>query len=136
MRQPVTREFPREAVAVSEARFFVREVLGAWGVTDRFDDMLTCVSELATNVVRHDETHGRSFHVALSARDDLLRVEVCDASRRHPVVKAPSADSTSGRGLLLVNELADGWGVEPRSPDGKVVWAEFKIVATQGVTTS
>jgi anti-sigma regulatory factor (Ser/Thr protein kinase) len=136
MRQPVTREFPREAVAVPEARSFVREVLGAWGVTDRFDDMLTCVSELATNVVRHDETHGRSFHVALSGRDDLLRVEVRDASRLHPVVKSPSVDSTSGRGLLLVNELADGWGVEPHSPDGKVVWAEFKTAAPKGVTTS
>jgi anti-sigma regulatory factor (Ser/Thr protein kinase) len=136
MPQPVTREFPREAVGVPEARSFVREVLGAWGVTDRFDDMLTCVSELATNVVRHDETHGRSFHVALSGRDGLLRVEVRDASRRHPVVKSPSADSTSGRGLLLVNELADGWGVEPRSPYGKVVWAEFKIAALQDGTSS
>jgi anti-sigma regulatory factor (Ser/Thr protein kinase) len=136
MPQPVTREFPREAVGVPEARSFVHEVLGAWGVTDRFDDMLTCVSELATNVVRHDETHGRSFHVALSGRDGLLRVEVRDASRRHPVVKSPSADSTSGRGLLLVNELADGWGVEPRSPYGKVVWAEFKIAALQDGTSS
>ncbi|WP_329133634.1 ATP-binding protein [Streptomyces sp. NBC_01476] len=131
----MTREFPREAVAVPQARSFVREVLDTWGVTERFDDMLTCVSELAANVVRHDETHGHSFHVALSGRDGLLRIEVLDASRRHPVVKSPSADSTTGRGLLLVNELADGWGVEPRDPRGKVVWTEFKIAARQGVTS-
>jgi anti-sigma regulatory factor (Ser/Thr protein kinase) len=136
MLQPVTREFPREAVAVPEARSFVRDVLDAWGVTERFDDVLTCVSELTTNVVRHDETHthGHGFRVALSGRDGLLRIEVHDASRRHPVVKSPGADSTTGRGLLLVNELSDGWGVEPRDPGGKVVWTEFKIAAAQGVT--
>ncbi|MEC3995271.1 ATP-binding protein [Actinacidiphila sp. DG2A-62] len=134
MLQPVTREFLREAVAVPEARSFVRDVLDAWGVSERCDDVLTCVSELATNVVRHDETHGRSFHVALSGRDGLLRIEVHDASRRHPVIKSPGADSTTGRGLLLVNELSDGWGVEPQDPRGKVVWTEFKIAAAQGVT--
>lgn len=134
MPQPVTREFPRRAVAVPEARSFVREVLGAWGVTNRLNDMLTCISELATNAVRHDETHSHSFHVVLSGRDGLLRVEVRDASRRHPVLKPPSTDSTSGRGLLLVDGLADEWGVEPHSPHGKVVWAEFKIATPQGVT--
>lgn len=135
MPQAVTREFPREAVAVPEARSFVRDVLDTWGVTERCDDVLTCVSELTTNVVRHDETHGHSFRVALSGRNGLLRIEVHDASRRHPVVKSPSTDSTTGRGLLLVNELADEWGVEPQDPRGKVVWTEFKITISQGVTS-
>ena len=135
MPQPVTREFPRGAVAVPAARSFVREVLDAWGVTERYDDVLTCVSELATNVVRHDETHSHSFRVALSGRDGLLRIEVQDASRRHPVVKSPSTDSTTGRGLVLVNELADGWGVEPLAPRGKVVWTEFEIAVPQSVVS-
>lgn len=134
MPQPVTQEFHREAAAVPEARSFVRRTLDTWGITERSDDMLACVSELTTNVVRHDETLEASFLVTLSGREDLLRIEVHDASRRRPQMRMPDVDSTTGRGLLLVNELADGWGVEPRNPRGKVVWTEFKIAPQQGLT--
>jgi serine/threonine-protein kinase RsbW len=127
MPERVMREFPHEAVAVREARAFVRGALDVWGVTERRDDVLTCVSELAANTVRHDETQAPSFRVALSRRDGLLRIEVHDASRRRPKLRRPGTDSTTGRGLLLVNQLADGWGVELREPRGKVVWTEFKI---------
>jgi serine/threonine-protein kinase RsbW len=132
---PVTKEFRREAVAVPEARSFVRRTLVEWGVTERCDDMLTCVSEMAANVVRHDETLDRSFVVALYGGDGLLRIEVHDASRRRPHVRPPDTESTTGRGLLLVNELSDGWGVEPRDPRGKIVWTEFKIAPLQDPTS-
>src|SRR5262249_41947171 len=112
----VTQEFRREPVAVPQARLFVRRTLDGWGITDRSADRQTCVSELATNVVRHAETHDRSFVVTLSGGDGLLRIEVHDASQRRPRVQSPGGDSTTGRGLLLVNQLADGWGVEPRDP--------------------
>lgn len=132
---PVTQEFRREAVAVPKARSFVRRTLDEWGVTERCDDMLICVSELTANVIRHDETLDRSFVVALSGSNGLLRIEVYDASRRRPHVQSPSSDSTTGRGLLLVNELADGWGVEPRDPRGKIVWTEFKIATDQDLAS-
>lgn len=128
---PVTRKFRREAAAVPETRLFVRRTLDEWSVTERHDDVLTCVSELAANVIRHDETPDRSFSVALSSGDGLLRIEVRDGSRRRPEMQSPTVDSTTGRGLLLVNELADGWGVEPRDPRGKIVWIEFKIATRQ-----
>ena len=127
MPKPVIREFPREPVAVPAAREFVRQTLTEWGMAERRDDALMCVSELAANVVRHDETPERRFLVALSGGDGLLRVEVHDASRHRPRVQSPGVDSTTGRGLLLVNALADGWGVEPGHPRGKVVWTEFKL---------
>lgn len=123
----VTREFRREAVAVPAARSFVRRTLDDWGITDRSDDMLTCVSELATNVIRYDETPDHHFLVTLSSADALLRIEVHDGSRRRPRMQSPGVDSTTGRGLLLVHALADGWGVEPRHPRGKITWTEFKI---------
>jgi anti-sigma regulatory factor (Ser/Thr protein kinase) len=133
MRLIATLELRREASAVPEARSFVRQTLDAWGTTDRCDDMLTCVSELTANAVRHDETHARSFDITLSDCDGMLRIEVHDASRRRPQVQSPGVDSTTGRGLLLVNELADRWGVEQRDPRGKVVWTEFR---SRRITTS
>jgi anti-sigma regulatory factor (Ser/Thr protein kinase) len=89
MPEPVTRRFSREAVAVPEARSFVRQVLDDWGITERCDDILTCVSELATNVVRHDETHSPGFLVAVSGGGGLLRIEAYDASLRRPELRRP-----------------------------------------------
>lgn len=130
---PVTQEFRREPVAVPQARSFVRRTLDEWGITERADDIQTCVSELATNAVRHDDTHGRSFLVTLSGSDGLVRIEVRDASNRRPRLQLPDSGSITGRGLLLVDQLADGWGVEPQHPRGKIVWTEFKITTGQGL---
>ncbi|GGO55297.1 hypothetical protein GCM10012286_67070 [Streptomyces lasiicapitis] len=61
-----------------------------------------------------------------------MRVAVHDPTRRQPQVQNATTDDTNGRGLMLVNALADGWGVEPRVPCGKTVWSEFKIDTRQG----
>lgn len=53
-------------------------------------------------------------------------MEVHDSRRRHPEARHVAGTDTSGRGLILVNELADGWGVEDRIPLGKIVWSCFK----------
>ncbi len=50
-----------------------------------------------------------------------IRVEVSDVSTLSPTIREPSPGG--GRGLRLVEALADRWGVESR-PDGKVVWFE------------
>jgi anti-sigma regulatory factor (Ser/Thr protein kinase) len=129
----VTQEFRREPVAVQKTRSFVRQTLNEWAIPERADDIETCVSELVTNAVRHDETHGRSFLFTLSGSDGLVRIEVHDASRRRPKLPSPDTGSVTGRGLLLVDRLADGWGVEPRDPSGKIVWAEFKITTRRSL---
>jgi hypothetical protein len=54
----------------------------------------------------------------------VLRVEVHDGNSRHPTPSPAPADATSGRGLHLVESLAERWGVEG-TPDGKVVWFEL-----------
>ncbi|MFF9316587.1 ATP-binding protein [Streptomyces sp. NPDC014735] len=134
----MTRCFPRDARAVPQSRTFVRTTLKAWGITasDRVDDVLLCVSELATNALRHGTVANEQFLVKLTENDARLRVEVHDPSRRRPRAQQPGVDDPNGRGLLLVSSLADGWGVEPRSPRGKVVWTEFKVAVKAGVTTS
>lgn len=106
--------------------------LTEWGRPS--DSDLSCtvallVAELAGNAVRHGRVPGRDFKLRLSLDSGRVRVEVSDASSVHPptVVHAPAADDVSGRGLVLVDVLADRWGVEPRPDVGKTVWAEVAV---------
>ncbi|MFD7283056.1 ATP-binding protein [Streptomyces sp. NPDC059862] len=135
MSRPVTRRFPRADAAVPEARSFLRQVLGDWNITDRFDDALYCLSELATNAIVHGGAGGEHFDVQVSFADNCLRIEVGDPAEGRPSMKSPDPDDTAGRGLLLVDALADGWGVVPCVPRGKAVWTEFKIETQQELPT-
>ncbi|KUL26651.1 ATP-binding protein [Streptomyces regalis] len=92
-----------------------------------FRGRLYCLSELATNAIVHTGAEGEYFDVEVSLADGCLRVEVRDLTWRKPQVQSPTPNDTSGRGLLLVDALADGWEVEPCVPHGKTVWTEFKI---------
>lgn len=53
-----------------------------------------------------------------------MRVEIADGSDEPPVVQQPDPWASGGRGLMLVEALADRWGYEPL-PHGKVVWFEL-----------
>lgn len=110
MLQPVTRRFPRADAAVPEARSFLRQVLAEWNITDRFDDALYCLSELATNAIVHGGAGGEHFDVQVTFTDSRLRIEVRDLAGRRPSMQSPDPDDTTGRGLLIVDALADGWG--------------------------
>lgn len=131
MPRPVTRRFPRADAAVPEARSFLRQVLAEWNITDRFDDALCCLSELATNAILYGGADGEHFVVEVAFADGCLRIEVRDLAQRTPSMKAPDLDDTAGRGLMIVDALSDGWGVEPCVPRGKTVWTEFKIDTEQ-----
>ncbi|WP_435843412.1 ATP-binding protein [Streptomyces fungicidicus] len=120
---PRERFFGRERRSVPGARAFARRVLEDWDVRGRTDDVLLCVSELATNALLHGVPPGRGFLLRLLPYADSLRVEVHDSGGGVPQVPQEAPDE-SGRGLLLVAGLADKWGVGERDP-GKVVWCEF-----------
>nr|WSZ97289.1 ATP-binding protein [Streptomyces sp. NBC_00857] len=126
---PRQRAFGHDTASVGAARKFAEHTLDAWGIADRVDDVLLCVSELATNALLHGASDTADILVRLRAIDHLVRVEVHDSSSALPEQRFPDDDSDSGRGLLLVTACADGWGVD-RHPDHKVVWAEFKIETT------
>ncbi len=55
-----------------------------------------------------------------------MRVEIDDPSPQVPVVRHPDAVDEHGRGVLLVDQLANAWGVEPHD-DGKTVWFELDV---------
>lgn len=81
------------------------------------------VTELATNAVRHART---LFTVAMTWDGRRLRIEVSDARPVGPRLRdqLPSAEATGGRGLLLVEQLADHWGYDPHER-GKTFWCDL-----------
>ncbi|MER5465450.1 ATP-binding protein [Streptomyces sp. NPDC002668] len=85
---------------------------------------------MASNALAHGTDPGRGFLVKIEADDDFVRLEVHDSRGHHPAVRHPADMETSGRGLLLVEALSDGWGVEDRQPFGKIVWSRFKVGRT------
>ncbi|MEU8587820.1 ATP-binding protein [Streptomyces sp. NPDC048664] len=132
MPQTTQQFFDARPESVGQARSFTSEALADWGLPDRAEDVRLCVSELATNALVHGTTPGHGFLVRLDADEDVVRLEVHDSRRQHPEARQAAGTDTSGRGLTLVNALADGWGVEDRTPVGKIVWSCFK--ATKGTT--
>ncbi|MGP3987433.1 ATP-binding protein [Streptomyces sp. 3N207] len=117
--------YRRERRSIPRVRAFVGAALGDWEAAARCDDVLLCVSEMATNALLHGVPPGRGFRVMLWLENDgLLRIEVHDSGEGNPRLDRPDDDAECGRGLLLVEMLADKWGVGERNP-GKVVWAEF-----------
>jgi anti-sigma regulatory factor (Ser/Thr protein kinase) len=127
---PVTREqfFDRRLESVPAARGFTARVLAIWGVQEHLEEVLLCVSELTTNALRHGVPPGRGFLVRLVVLDGVLRVEVHDSGDGRPEVCHPSGEEECGRGLMLVGEVADKWGVGESWP-GKNVWCDFTIVS-------
>lgn len=122
------RRFPRDRTSVRSARDFTLGTLVAWGVMDRHDDIRLCVSELATNALLHGVPHGREFCVRLAMAGALVRLEVRDSGGGCPEVRSPDDDRCTGRGLWLVRETADDFGVTGHVV-GKTVWSTFKTAA-------
>lgn len=122
---PALRErfYRRERRSIPATRQFVREAVIDWALADRLDDVLLCVSELATNALVHGVPPGRGYRLRLwLLADGVFRIEVHDSGDGRPSVREPYGES--GRGLMLVAALADKWGVGERDP-GKIVWCEF-----------
>jgi anti-sigma regulatory factor (Ser/Thr protein kinase) len=96
---------------------------------DLLDRTMLLVSELVTNGVRHGG-HGRIGLHVLRADDDVVRVEVSDTGEGfvpNPGVREQQALEPGGWGLVLVERLADRWGVETN--DQTMVWFELEPVA-------
>ena len=119
--------FPVELHSTTAARHFVTGVLERAGADGRLDDAELLTSELVANAVLHART---AFRVSVDLDGDRLRVEVHDASDDAPVRRDPGPRATGGRGVLIVDALADRWGVEPDG-DGKAVWFELDGVPAE-----
>ncbi|MGW7098539.1 ATP-binding protein [Streptomyces sp. NPDC054838] len=110
--------------AVGEVRRSLRELMRHRCRTDATEVAELLITELVTNALVHTE---QGAEVSACVADTRLRVEVRDYAARGPRPYVPSADDgTHGRGLVLVQALADDWGVDALAPGaGKVVWFEL-----------
>lgn len=114
-----------EPERIAGARRQVRELLHDWADPDQVDSAVLMVSEMVTNVLVH--TDGDALLVAEAAGElgtRRLRVEVADGSDELPHKRHPGEMASSGRGVLLMEMLADTWGVDPRGA-GKSIWFEL-----------
>ncbi|MFF3848951.1 ATP-binding protein [Streptomyces sp. NPDC002328] len=114
--------------AVPETRRALRELLRHWGKPGRSDIAELLTSELVTNALVHTD-HDAVLTATVGPAG--LRVEVRDFVARRPqprTLAAAAGDGTHGRGLILVQSLADAWGVRAHGV-GKVVWFELAAVA-------
>ncbi|MFF4347929.1 ATP-binding protein [Streptomyces sp. NPDC001530] len=131
------REFTVQLSATARgarlARLLATEQLRAWGLP--FEDAAHVVAELAANAATHGRVSGRDFHLSLTATEGVLRVEVADTrGDRLPHAQPSTSDGESGRGLVLVEALADRWGVTTGPPPRKTVWAELILVREGALT--
>jgi len=114
---------PARAESVRKARELIRLLYADSGVQADPDTVLLLVSELVSNAVQHA---GGTVEVSARQLGSTLRVEVKDSSSDLPRVNDHSVDATSGRGLQMVDRLADRWGADPAGPGlGKTVWFEI-----------
>ncbi|WP_253911297.1 ATP-binding protein [Streptomyces sp. CNQ-509] len=90
------------------------------------DDIRLCVSGLAINALLHGTPRGHGFRMHVAVDDGVVRIEVHDASDARPRLLTPAETDDHGRGLQLVDALADDWDISGRLGIGKVVWAVFK----------
>ncbi|MER5769793.1 SpoIIE family protein phosphatase [Streptomyces sp. NPDC001985] len=128
LQQHVSQNDPEALVS---ARHMVRAAVRAWGAGERADDIELAADELITNALLHTDGGAIVTARVLSGPERRLRVEVEDRSSALPRRRDAGESGVTGRGLLLVDRLADTWGVESRGT-GKCVWCEFQVVAGPG----
>ena len=109
------------------ARRATRQALQEWRLGRLADRVVLVVSELVGNVVTHG---GRPVRLTLRRRQRSVSVAVHDGSSDGmPPVEESVRDGSlaeSGRGLYIVQELADGVSVEQVPGDGKIIHADFR----------
>jgi anti-sigma regulatory factor (Ser/Thr protein kinase) len=110
------------------ARAFAADTLEPWAVpAEKVEAVQLVVSELVTNAVLH-APESTSITLELVLTGEAVLVMVSDASSREPPQpwRQASWSAQGGRGVALVDTIADRWGTEPRSPRGKTVWCELR----------
>jgi anti-sigma regulatory factor (Ser/Thr protein kinase) len=110
-----------ELGAVRDARHAVVGWARDAGATEQAEYVLALLTtEVVSNAVRHGPSDGH-VEVVAERESDEFTVAVRDESPRRPVLRRQPATSGGGRGIHIVDCLADNWGVEA-TRDGKKVW--------------
>lgn len=126
----ITRSLLATPASVKVARRLAEAALRSWGLDGMADDVTLVVSELVTNAGRA-KPYGE-MRLVVFLLPSYVGVEVHDGVPEPPVRRVPVAVDdmaecdAGGRGLLIVDALAEHWDVRPNG-DGKAVWALLRI---------
>lgn len=120
----VEARFRRQASAPGRARRLVQESLTRWGLThqaDLIDTAMLLTDELVANAVVHARSPVRLVAAAAYGTLEVGVADLVTRPPRHRRAPGRSGPRTHGHGLMLVEGLADAWGVVPLTL-GKQVW--------------
>jgi len=122
-------ELVRELSAEGEALAAAREMVEDLADLSRpaRDDLALLITELVGNSLRHAGLGPDDLiRVRIARLRGSVRVEVADSGPGFsPVRERPGQLQTSGRGLYLVDQVADRWGVELKGET--CVWFELWV---------
>lgn len=123
-RKPWDLDFTAEPEEVAALRRIMRLHLGVWGLREVTDAAQLCVSELVSNIITH-VGEGTPATLGVSMNGTRLRIEMYDPDTRVlPTLVETGSDSETGRGMAIVDAIADRWGVLLHA-DRKVTWCEL-----------
>jgi anti-sigma regulatory factor (Ser/Thr protein kinase) len=121
---PTDLIIPADVEAGARAR---RAVVTLMGDHARVDDALLAVTELVNNAIVHGGLRdGADLSLTISSHRDRVRLTVRHAGPTFEVgvIGPPSNDPTASRGLAIVDQVADRWGVDS---NGSEVTAWFEM---------
>lgn len=114
--------FRNTPAEVAGCRRFVSLVLQSCP-DETVDRAILLASELVSNAIVHGLSDGK---LAVDLAEDQLRIAVTDRSPRVPTAMPYGPRHAHGRGLAIVDALADQWGVDLLD-SGKIVWATLRV---------
>jgi hypothetical protein len=107
----------------ARARQFTRATLLQWQLAELIDPVITVVTELVSNAVRHT---GAPRQLDLLVNGNCLVITVTDDDERLPRRTDPGPSDPRHRGLVIVDAYAHRWGSRPLDK-GKAVWVEMSL---------
>ncbi len=111
--------------AVPALRRFVTAALHLWDLEELVGDARLVASELGTNALVHCVS---PFRASVEKSPAGVRISIQDLGAGVPALLADSVDGLGGRGVAIIDQVADVWGCEDL-PGGKVTWAELRCPA-------
>jgi anti-sigma regulatory factor (Ser/Thr protein kinase) len=126
-------QLPHAPSSARAARRFIAAALHGWGLDALIEVVALLAGELVTNAIAHTPATTVGIGLVVCSDDDVVRVEVHDASPQSPKLSGlAGGDAEAGRGLGLVAALATRWGVDASvngdgRGHGKAVWFQVHI---------
>lgn len=123
------RAFPRGLGSAPQARHFVVDTLESWDMAGCAARAELPAAELVANALLYST---KEIAVVVKADGGHVLVEVHDCAPAYPTVRRRGDEADSGRGLILVDALADRWGYDASSDLTKRVWFELALSTAGG----